>query len=336
MTKPSLTGQLTIAPCDTPSQIGRHREPGMLKANVGDEVYPGIHYTQARQSSSLTREPQMERDFSILTGDMWKAGKHVCIGLDIDIARIPKHITGDVPARASTFLRAIIQSTADLVAAYKPNTAFFEAWGDKGAQVLHGTIEHINDSAPRVPVIVDAKRADIASSNQGTINFIFEFLKADATTVHPYLGHEAIRPFLDQTNKGIFILCRTSNPGAGEFQDLEISGEPLFLHVASRVARDWNHHKNCGLVVGATYPNELAIIRERVADMPLLIPGIGAQGGDIEAVVRASYADSQLRILINASRSVLYASPDRDFAEAAREKVISMNQEIANVISAVS
>jgi orotidine-5'-phosphate decarboxylase len=154
--------------------------------------------------------------------------------------------------------------------------------------------------------------------------------------VHPYLGHEAIRPFLDQRHKGIFVLCRTSNPGAGELQDLDVGGEPLFLQVASLVVRDWNQNMNCGLVVGATYPSEIATIRSRVADMPLLIPGVGAQGADLEATIRAAYSGYDLRAFINASRSILYASKDEGFPSAAREVVKAMNMDITSVVAAIS
>lgn len=278
----------------------------------------------------------MERDFLKLASTSWNAGMHVCVGLDIDITSIPRHIEGDAETRAYNFACRIVEATADVAGAYKPNTAFFEALGASGPVVLQKTIRHINRIAPNTPVILDAKRADIASSNAGTVSYIFEFLRADATTVHPYLGHEALRPFLNRQDKGIFVLCRTSNPGAGELQDLDIAGEPLFLHVAGLVARAWNGNSNCGLVVGATYPRELATVRARTPDLPLLIPGVGAQGGDLEATVRALYGNSKLDVFINVSRSVLYASSNERFETAARAVVARMNSDIEDVISAVS
>lgn len=264
--------------------------------------------------------------------DHWHQGRYLCVGLDVVLDRIPSCITGDDPSRCISFLNEIVDATADLVAAYKPNAAFFEALGAAGAPVLNEVIQHIR-SVSTATVIVDAKRGDIASSNDGYASFIFNYLKADATTVHPYLGHEAIRPFLDKTDKGIFVLCRTSNPGAGELQDLDVGGEPLFLHLAHRVATDWNTNGNCGLVVGATYPHELAKIRSRVPRLPLLIPGVGAQGGDLEATVRSAFASDELRVLINASRSVLYASDDDGYAVAARGEVNALNSSLTEVLA---
>lgn len=277
----------------------------------------------------------MDRDFFKLANRSWNASRHVCVGIDIDLAKIPQHVVGDDATRVRHFIRKIIDATSDVAGAYKPNSAFFEALGGSGPLLLQETISYIHHVAPYVPVIVDAKRADIASTNTRTVNYLFKFLDADATTVHPYLGHEALRPFLNADTKGIFVLCRTSNPGAGELQDLNVGGEPLFLHVASLVARDWNHNGNCGLVVGATYHDELATIRNRVGNLPLLIPGIGEQGADLEATVRSIYKGSGLAAFINASRSVLYASDTENFAEAARVEVEKINSGIVNVITAL-
>jgi orotidine-5'-phosphate decarboxylase len=263
----------------------------------------------------------------------WEARKYVCVGLDVDASKLPPHLKGDPATQCFAFMRDIVDATSDTAAAYKPNSAFFEALGGQGPFVLHELIAHIHRVAPSVPVIVDAKRADIANSNAGTVAFLFEFLEADAATVHPYLGHEALRPFLDQAGKGIFVLCRTSNPGAGELQDLEVGGEPLFLHLANLVGSAWNYNGNCGLVVGATYPNELSTIRARVPTLPLLIPGVGAQGGDLESTVRAAYGPSGLRVLINASRSIIYASPDQDFASAAHAVAKEINDSIAAIVA---
>jgi orotidine-5'-phosphate decarboxylase len=274
-----------------------------------------------------------QRSFSNLVDSRRKAGRHVCIGLDIDPIRIPKHIGGDTSSRVLEFAKSIVTATHDVAGAYKPNAAFFEALGDDGPSVLREVVRHINAVGPEIPVILDAKRADIASSNDGYVSYLFEYLGADATTVHPYLGHEALRPFLDRADKGIYVLCRTSNPGAGELQDLDISGQPLFMHVASLVATTWNRHGNCGLVVGATYPSELGDIRRCVPAMPLLIPGVGVQGGDLEATVRAAHGGSNFHALINASRSVLYASSREDFAEQARSAVDLMNEQLASVLA---
>jgi orotidine-5'-phosphate decarboxylase len=264
----------------------------------------------------------------------WAVGHHICVGLDIALAKVPAHIKGEPAARAFTFLQGIIDSTSDLAAAYKPNSAFFEALGGQGPYILADTIRYAKRVAPNVPIIVDAKRADIAHTNDGTIAYLFDFLGADATTVHPYLGQEALRPFLDLEDKGVFVLCRTSNPGAGELQDLQVmGGDPLFIHLAGLVASEWNSNSNCGLVAGATYPDELRLIRQRASDLPLLIPGIGAQGGDLEATVRAAHQPGGLRVLVNASRSVLYASSGEDFDAAAASEVEILNRDIARVLA---
>jgi orotidine-5'-phosphate decarboxylase len=281
------------------------------------------------------RGSDVRRDFAELAAYSWNAAKHVCIGLDVDLARLPQHLSGDNAARAYAFAEAIVDSTCDIAGAYKPNASFFEALGAAGPAVLHDVIQHVHQTAPDVPVIVDAKRADIASSNRGSVEYLFEYLGADATTVHPYLGGEALRPFLDYRSKGIFVLCRTSNPGAGELQDLLVGGEPLFLHLAGLVRAEWNRNSNCGLVVGATYPNELATVRSRAEDLPLLIPGIGAQGGEVEATVRAACHRHKLLAFINISRSVIYASSGRDFADAARNETTTISAQIASVVSQI-
>lgn len=230
-----------------------------------------------------------------------------------------------------TFNREIVEATGDLVCAFKLNAAFYEARGAEGFEDLKVTIQRANEAFPRVPVILDAKRADIGNTNEGYVKMAFEYLGVDAITVHPYLGREALQPFLDQKDKGIIVLARTSNPGAGEFQDLKIheSGtigeQPLYQVVARRVATEWNKNSNCAVVVGATYPEELQIVRGIVGDMPILIPGIGAQGGEIEPTVKAGRDSRGQGMIINLSRSVLYASSGEDFAEAARAEVLRVH-----------
>lgn len=259
------------------------------------------------------------------------AGRHLAIGLDTDPARIPTSLdpAADAAARVVEFNRAIVEATAGLGAAYKPNAAFFEALGEDGFRALAGTIEAIRAAAPEAAVILDAKRGDIGSTNAGYVTAAFERLDADAITVHPYLGGEALAPFLERADKLIFVLARTSNPGAGELQDLVADGLPLYRHVARAVARDWNGADNCGLVVGATYPDELRAVREDVpAEMPILIPGVGAQGGDVAAVVAANREAGSDAFLINASRSITYASSGEDFAAAARAAAKALDTEI--------
>jgi len=261
------------------------------------------------------------------------AGRHLAVGLDTDPERIPESVApGGSPAeRVIEFNRAVVAATAELAAAYKPNAAFYEALGADGHRALAGTIAAIRELAPAAVVILDAKRADIGSTNAGYVAAAFDRLDADAVTVHPYLGGEALAPFLARKEKLIFVLARTSNPGAGEFQDLIADGAPLYRHVARAVAGDWNAAGNCGLVVGATYPEELRAIREDIPPtMPILIPGAGTQGGDVAAVVVANREAGSDAFLIAASRSIIYASPSEDFAEAAYASAKSLDAEIRN------
>ncbi len=258
-------------------------------------------------------------------------GRHLVVGLDTDPGRIPESIAPGAGAaeRVVEFNRRLIDATADLGCAYKPNAAFYEALGADGFSALAETITAIRDSAPDAAVILDAKRADIGSTNAGYVTAAFDQLGADAVTVHPYLGGEALAPFLARHEKLVFVLARTSNPGAGEFQDLLSDGLPLYRHVARAVAGSWNAAGNCGLVVGATYPEELRAVREDVAaEMPILIPGTGAQGGDAAAVVAANRKAGSEAFLIAASRSIIYASSAEDFAEAARAAAQTLDAEI--------
>jgi len=247
----------------------------------------------------------------------------LCIGLDSDINKIPFHIKGtDNPQY--NFNKAIIEATHDLVCAYKPNSAFYEAQGEEGIRQLKQTVYFVKENYPKIPVILDAKRADIGNTNEGYVKFAFDHLGADAITLHPYLGKDALKPFLERRDKGLFILCRTSNSGAGEFQDLEIDGKPLYQVIAAKVAKDWNYNGNCGLVVGATYPKELDIVRHIVGNIPILIPGIGAQGGDLEKTVQAGVDKTGLNALINSSRGIIFASTGVNFAEKAREEALKL------------
>lgn len=269
------------------------------------------------------------RNFRQMLEKKWGEGKSVCVGLDSEYAKLPPirpPMDDGFYGRALPFNTAIVEATKDLVLAYKPNLAFYIAHGDQGIKTLRRTCNIIRDIAPDVPVILDAKFADIGNTNAGYVQFAFEYLGADAVTVNPYLGREALQPFLDYKDKGIIVLCRTSNKGAGEFQDL-VSDAPggagyrkLYQQVASRVLEDWNKNGNCGLVVGATCPEELAEVRYGVGDMPILIPGIGAQGGDVEATVKAGKDSRGKGMIINSSRGIIFASNGPDFAEAARRE----------------
>ena len=244
----------------------------------------------------------------------------VCVGLDSDIDKIPTHIRNNKHPQ-STFNKAIIDGTSGLVCAYKPNTAFYEQRGEDGIAALKMTCDYILDKYPEIVIIIDAKRADIGSTNEGYAKFIFDYLGADAVTLHPYLGKEALSPFLERKDKGSIILCRTSNKGAGEFQDLQSDGKPLYQIVAEKVSKEWNINDNCALVVGATYPSELNIVRHIVGDgFPLLIPGVGAQGGDVEKTVKAGVDKDGQNAIINSSRGIIFASSGKDFAERAIEE----------------
>jgi orotidine-5'-phosphate decarboxylase len=251
----------------------------------------------------------------------------VCVGLDSDITKIPLHLQSEKYPQFE-FNKAIIDATQDLVCAYKPNSAFYESRGDVGILELKMTCDYINQKNGGVPIILDAKRADIGNTNTGYINFAFDYLGADAITLHPYLGKEALSPFLDRSEKGIIILCRTSNPGAGEFQDLLVNDKPLYQIVAQNVITNWNYNHNCLLVVGATYPDELKIVRKLVGDMMLLIPGIGAQGGDLEKTLKNGLNHKKSGIMINSSRGIIFASNKFDFAEKARQETIKLQNEI--------
>ncbi|HEX9037832.1 MAG TPA: orotidine-5'-phosphate decarboxylase [Ktedonobacterales bacterium] len=285
----------------------------------------------------------------------WEStGSLVCVGLDPELERIPasagvsrvsmQAVAGpvhgpdsEIERRLLAFTQAIVRATADLVCAYKPNSAFFEQYGVAGIRALKWIISYIHTRYPGVPVILDAKRGDIGSTSAAYARFAYDYLDADAVTLHPYLGRDALAPFLERADRGALILCRTSNPGGGEFQDLRVAtvdGEtqPLYERVAQSVAREWNERGNCGLVVGATYPDELRQVRQIVGDIPILVPGVGAQGGDVERVVRLGRDSRGHGLIISLSRSVLYASSGADFAEEGRREV----ERVAGLIQAAA
>ena len=248
----------------------------------------------------------------------------LCVGLDPEPSRFPAPWTND-PLRLLDFCAAIVDATADLVCAYKPQIAYFAALGAEGQ--LEQLIAHIRKAAPNVPVILDAKRGDIGATAQQYAREAFERYDADALTLSPYMGFDSVEPYLHYPERGLFLLCRTSNPGGGDLQTLALASaraggsahlgdELLFERVARLAAFDWNRHGQNGLVAGATNPADIERIRAVAPDVPLLIPGIGAQGGDLAATVRAA----RHSFLINASRSVLYASNGRDFVDAARRE----------------
>ena len=251
-----------------------------------------------------------------------KNGSLLCIGLDPDPERMPESLS------ILEFNKAIIDATADLVCAYKLNFAFYEVAGGEGFDILKSTAEHIPEA---IPVIGDAKRGDIGNTARAYARAIFDQMGFDAATVNPYLGFDSVEPFIRHQDRGVFILCRTSNPGAADFQNLNLEAEGqstrLFEIVASK-ASQWNRLGNIGLVVGATYPEELKFIRESHPDMPLLIPGIGAQGGDIEKAVSYGVDAHGEKAIINSSRQIIYASKGADFAQAARRAATQLRDQI--------
>ena len=260
----------------------------------------------------------------------WKRDSLVCVGLDPEPSKFPVHLHND-PDAVFTFCRAIVDATADLVCCFKPQIAHFAALGAEDA--LQRLIAHIHAAHPGVPVILDAKRGDIGSTAQNYAIEAFDRYGADAVTANPYLGRDSVQPFLDRTDKGVVILCRTSNPGAHDFQDLDVlesdgTRRPLYQRVAETIARDWNDNGNCALVVGATWPEQLRDVRAIVGDMPLLIPGVGAQGGDVEAVVRNGRTADGTGLVISSSRAILYASHGADFADAARKATLELRDAI--------
>jgi len=251
-------------------------------------------------------------------------GSMLCVGFDPDPRRLPQSLQGK-PESIFEFCRDIADATADLVCAFKPQFAYFAS--QRAEAQLEKLIKHLKDSYPHIPVILDSKRGDIGSTADHYAMEVFERYGADAVTVSPYMGFDTIEPYLKHTGKGVIVLCRTSNPGGSDLQFLNVSpdGQPLYLHVAKLAAQQWNSSGQIGLVVGATFPEEIAKVRAIVGDMPLLIPGIGAQGGDIDATVKAGAIANKpgTGMIINSSRAILYASSGSDFAQAARTAALN-------------
>ncbi len=242
----------------------------------------------------------------------------VCVGLDPEPAKFPARFANDADA-VFAFCRDIADATAEYACAFKPQIAHFAALGAEDA--LQRLIAHLHAVHPGVPVILDAKRGDIGSTAQRYVAEAFARFEADAVTVNPYLGRDSVQPFLDRSDKGVVILCRTSNPGAADLQDFPVAHggttRPLYQHVAETIAHDWNGHGNVSLVVGATWPEQLREVRAIVGDMPFLVPGVGAQGGDVEAVVTHAKTADGTGLMVSSSRAILYASNGDDYADAA-------------------
>ncbi|GEM_PF-85885 len=242
----------------------------------------------------------------------------LCVGLDSDFDRLPQFIKNFENPQFE-FNKAIINTTHDLVCAYKLNSAFYEASGDWGIKQLKMTCDYLKSAHPQIPIILDAKRGDIGSTNEGYVKYAYDYLNVDAITLNPYLGSEALKPFLDIGDRGCFILCKTSNPGSGELQNEMVGQEALYRVVARKVSSEWNKLGNCFLVVGATYPQELTEIRSIVHNMTLLVPGVGVQGADAQKMVEAGVNSKNRGIIIHAARSIIFAIGDETFAKKARE-----------------
>ena len=251
-------------------------------------------------------------------------GSMLCVGFDPDSKRLPPSLQGK-PEGIFEFCREIADATADLVCSFKPQFAYFAS--QRAEAQLEKLIRHLKDHYPDIPVILDSKRGDIGSTAEHYAMEVFERYGADAVTVSPYMGFDTIEPYLRHQGKGVIVLCRTSNPGGSDLQFLNVSpdGQPLYLHVAKLAAQQWNSSGQISLVVGATFPEEITKVRAIVGDMPLLIPGIGAQGGDIDATVKAGAIPNKpgTGMIINSSRAILYASSGSDFAQAARTAALN-------------
>jgi len=254
-------------------------------------------------------------DFSLSLRQAWsRADSMLCVGLDPDPERIPASIASD-PDALFIFCREIVDATAKHVCAFKPQIAYFSA--ARAERALERVIEHIHLHHPGIPVILDAKRGDIGSTAERYAIEAFERYGADAVTINPYMGFDSIEPWLAWKGRGVILLCRTSNPGGSDLQALNVGGEALYERVARLAAGPWNAGGQLGLVLGATFPAELARVRAIAADLPMLVPGIGAQGGDVQATVSAGLANDGWGMIINSSRAILYASRGADFAQAA-------------------
>jgi orotidine-5'-phosphate decarboxylase len=257
-------------------------------------------------------------------------GSMLCVGLDPEPARFPDQFRGD-PSKIFDFCAAIVDATADLVIAFKPQIAYFAA--HRAEDQLERLMAHMREVAPIVPIILDAKRGDIGSTAEQYAKEAFDRYGADAVTLSPFMGFDSVQPYLKYAGKGAFLLCRTSNPGGDDLQTQRLSsvaGEPLlYEHIARLAQGPWNLNGQLGLVVGATYPTEIERVRAVAPSVPLLIPGVGAQGGDAVATVKAGWrgtaganAQTLAPIIVNSSRAILYASSGADFAQAARQEAI--------------
>lgn len=246
----------------------------------------------------------------------------LCVGLDSDIKKIPDRFQ-KMEFPQFEFNKWIIDETNEFVSSYKPNSAFYEARGDKGIKELKMTMDYLKDNYPQIFTILDAKRADIGNTNHGYVDSVFDWLGFDSVTINPYLGKEAVKPFLDRKDKVSIILCKTSNVGGGEFQDLKFSDKPLWQIIAETVSTDWNTNNNCMLVLGATYPEEMRKVRNVAGDMTFLVPGVGAQGGNVEDVVKSGITEEGLGLIINSGRAIIFSENPKEEAQKLRDEINS-------------
>ena len=252
----------------------------------------------------------------------------LCVGLDPDVSRLPASLQNE-PDGIFTFCKAILDATADLACAFKPQIAYFAALGAE--RQLEQVCAYARAAYPHIPLILDAKRGDIGATARQYAREAYDRYGADAVTVNPYMGFDSVEPYMEWSERGVIVLCRTSNTGGSDLQFLDVAGKPLYQHVARLVADKWNVNGQCALVVGATFPQELAEVRAIVGEMPLLVPGVGAQGGDVEATVKSGKTAGGAGMMINSSRAILYATPqgNEDFADAAR-RVASETRDAIN------
>jgi len=283
----------------------------------------------ARYNSGFaTRDKGPAVNFIDKLNAAWRSNDSLlCVGLDPDVERFPAHLR-DHPEGIAEFCKAIIDATADLACAFKPQIAYFAALGAESQ--LETVCRYLKQRYPHIPLILDAKRGDIGATAHQYAREAFDRYGADAVTVNPYMGFDSVEPYMAWPDRGVIVLCRTSNAGGSDLQFLDVGGRPLYQHVAQLVAEKWNKNGQCALVVGATFPQELAQVRALVGDMPLLVPGVGAQGGDIEATVTSGRTANGAGMMINSSRAIIYAQPqgDEDFAAAARRVALETRDAI--------
>ena len=261
--------------------------------------------------------------FTQKLADAWRRNDSLlCVGLDPDPLKFPVALRNQ-PDAIYQFCIAIINATAASACAFKPQIAYFAAL--RAEDQLEAICAYVREHYPHLPIILDAKRGDIGATAEQYVREAFERYQADAVTVSPYMGFDSVAPYLEWRDRGVIVLCRTSNPGGSDLQFLQVNGAPLYQHVAHLVADKWNRHGQCALVVGATFPHELAQVRKIVGTMPLLVPGIGAQGGDVQATVEAGKTADGTGMMISSSRAILYPAPD----QAAGENFATASQRVA-------